>query len=206
MDLRQKALGNRRYRNGFEVTLQPDQLTLPLRWRQPKLIFVNSMSDLFHEAVSEDYIRRVFDVMMRADWHVFQILTKRSERLAELASNLPWPGNVWMGVSVEDSRVMHRIADLQNVPAAVRFLSLEPLIGPLSEISLNGVHWVIVGGESGPRARPLKKEWVSSILRQCRSAGVPFFFKQWGGIRKDLTGRTLNGRIYGEMPAVLAAA
>ncbi|HKZ85817.1 MAG TPA: phage Gp37/Gp68 family protein [Anaerolineae bacterium] len=206
MTKRLTAMGSDRYRNGFRVTLHPDSLDEPRKWKKGRVVFVNSMSDLFHDDIPLSYIQRVFSTMRDCPHHTFQVLTKRSERLAELASNLPWPGNVWMGVSVEDSRVMHRIADLQNVPAAVRFLSLEPLIGPLSEISLNGVHWVIVGGESGPRARPLKKEWVSSILRQCRSAGVPFFFKQWGGIRKDLTGRTLNGRIYGEMPAVLAAA
>ena len=206
MTKRLTAMGSDRYRNGFRVTLHPDSLDAPRKWKQGRVVFVNSMSDLFHDDIPLSYIQRVFTTMRDCPHHTFQILTKRSERLAELATRLPWPENVWMGVSVEDSRVIHRIADLQSVPAAVRFLSLEPLIGPLNDISLNGIHWVIVGGESGPRARPMKKEWASSILRQCRAAGVPFFFKQWGGVRKDLTGRTLNGRIYDEMPDVLAAA
>ena len=206
MTKRLTAMGSDRYRNGFRVTLHPDSLDAPRKWKQGRVVFVNSMSDLFHDDIPLSYIQRVFTTMRDCPHHTFQILTKRSERLAELAARLPWPENVWMGVSVEDSRVIHRIADLQSVPAAVRFLSLEPLIGPLNDISLNGIHWVIVGGESGPRARPMKKEWASSILRQCRAAGVPFFFKQWGGVRKDLTGRTLNGRIYDEMPDVLAAA
>ncbi len=198
--LRLKAMGNRRYRNGFEVTLQPDQLTLPLRWRQPKLIFVNSMSDLFHEAVSEDYIRRVFDVMMRADWHVFQILTKRSGRLAKLAANLPWPRNVWQGVSVESARYTWRIAHLRKVPAATRFLSVEPLLGPIPNLPLEGVHWVIVGGESGGGRREMAPEWVREIRDQCLAAEVPFFFKQWGGRTPKSRGRILDGRTWEEMP------
>lgn len=206
MTKRLTAMGSDRYRNGFRVTLHPDSLDAPRRWKQARLVFVNSMSDLFHDDIPLSYIQRVFSTMRDCPHHTFQILTKRSERLAELAPSLPWPGNVWMGVSVEDSRVTHRISELQNVPAAVRFLSLEPLIGPLDNICLNGIHWVIVGGESGPRARPMRKEWVSTILHQCRSARVPFFFKQWGGVRKDLTGRTLNGRTYDEMPAGLVAA
>lgn len=206
MTKRLTAMGSDRYRNGFRVTLHPDSLDAPRRWKQARLVFVNSMSDLFHDDIPLSYIQRVFSTMHDCPHHTFQILTKRSERLAELAPSLPWPANVWMGVSVEDSRVTHRISDLQNVPATVRFLSLEPLIGPLDNISLNGIHWVIVGGESGPRARPMRKEWVSTILHQCRSARVPFFFKQWGGVRKDLTGRTLNGRTYDEMPAGLVAA
>jgi len=206
MTKRLTAMGSDRYRNGFRVTLHPDSLDAPRKWKQGRVVFVNSMSDLFHNDIPLPYIQRVFDTMRDCSHHTFQVLTKRSERLAELSSSLPWPDNVWMGVSVEDSRVMHRVADLQKVPSTLRFLSLEPLIGPLDDIPLKGIHWVIVGGESGPRARPMKKEWVSSILRQCRSARVPFFFKQWGGIRKDLTGRTLNGRIYDEMPGGLAAA
>lgn len=206
MTKRLTAMGSDRYRNGFRVTLHPDSLDAPRKWKQGRVVFVNSMSDLFHDDIPLSYIQRVFDTMRDCPHHTFQVLTKRSERLTELASRLPWPENVWIGVSVEDSRVIHRIADLQLVPAAVRFLSLEPLIGPLNDIPLNGIHWVIVGGESGPRARPMKKEWARSILRQCRTAGVPFFFKQWGGVRKDLTGRTLNGRIYDEMPIGLAMA
>ena len=201
MAKRLTAMGSDRYRNGFRVTLHPDLLEVPLKWRQARVVFVNSMSDLFHEEVPETYIASVFETMRKAPQHTFQILTKRGERLAELAARLPWPENVWMGVSVEDSRVVDRIGFLQQVPAAVRFLSLEPLIGPLEALPLAGIDWAIVGGESGPRARPMKREWVTSILRQCRTAGVAFFFKQWGGTRKDLTGRRLNGRHYNEMPA-----
>ncbi|TMH94398.1 MAG: phage Gp37/Gp68 family protein [Betaproteobacteria bacterium] len=206
MARRLEAMGSDRYRNGFNVTLHPDLLDVPRRWRQARIVFVNSMSDLFHDDIPLAYIQRVFATMRDCPHHTFQVLTKRSERLAELAPQLPWPRNVWMGVSVEDARVIHRVADLQSVPAAVRFLSLEPLIGPLDALPLEGIHWTIVGGESGPRARPLRKEWVTSIFRQCRAARVPFFFKQWGGVRKDLTGRELNGRIYNEMPGTLQPA
>jgi len=206
MAKRLTAMGSGRYRNGFEVTLHPDLIGVPLKWRQPRVVFVNSMSDLFHEDVPESFIRQVFDTMVAAKQHTFQILTKRAERLAALAPRLPWPENVWMGVSVEDSRVVDRIGFLQQVPAAVRFLSLEPLIGPLDDLPLARIQWAIVGGESGPRARPMKREWVTSILHQCRDAGVAFFFKQWGGTRKDLTGRKLNGRHYEEMPEARRAA
>jgi protein gp37 len=206
MARRLEAMGSARYRNGFKVTLHPDLLDVPRRWRQARIVFVNSMSDLFHDGVPLAYIQRVFATMRDCPHHTFQVLTKRSERLARLAPELPWPRNIWMGVSVEDARVLHRVADLQSVPAAVRFLSLEPLIGPLDELPLKGIHWVIVGGESGPKARPLQKDWVTSIFRQCRAARVPFFFKQWGGVRKDLTGRALNGRIYDEMPGALQPA
>jgi protein gp37 len=200
MAKRLQAMGVERYQNGFKVTLHPDLLNVPLKWRQPRLIFVNSMSDLFHEAVPLEFIQSVFDTMRRCPQHTFQILTKRSSRLSELSGALHWAPNIWMGVSVEDSRVIHRISDLCTVPAHVRFLSCEPLIGPLISLPLTGVHWVIVGGESGPKARPMHKEWVDSILEQCRNASIPFFFKQWGGTRKDLTGRELNGRTYDEMP------
>jgi len=206
MARRLEAMGSDRYRNGFNVTLHPDLLDVPRRWRQARIVFVNSMSDLFHDDIPLAYIQRVFATMRDCPHHTFQVLTKRSERLAKLAPQLPWPNNVWMGVSVEDARVIHRVADLQSVPAAVRFLSLEPLIEPLDALPLEGIHWAIVGGESGPRARPLRKEWVTSIFRQCRAARVPFFFKQWGGVRKDLTGRELNGRIYNEMPGTLQPA
>ena len=206
MARRLEAMGSDRYRNGFNVTLHPDLLDVPRRWRQARIVFVNSMSDLFHDDIPLAYIQRVFATMRDCPHHTFQVLTKRSERLAKQAPQLPWPNNVWMGVSVEDARVIHRVADLQSVPAAVRFLSLEPLIGPLDALPLEGIHWAIVGGESGPRARPLRKEWVTSIFRQCRAARVPFFFKQWGGVRKDLTGRELNGRIYNEMPGTLQPA
>ncbi len=206
MAKRLEAMGSDRYRNGFQVTLHPDLLDVPRRWRQPRVVFVNSMSDLFHDDIPPAYIERVFATMRDCPHHTFQVLTKRSERLAELAPELPWPENVWMGVSVESARVLNRVRDLQRVPAAVRFLSLEPLIGPLDALPLDGIHWAIVGGESGPKARPMRKDWVTSIFRQCRAARVPFFFKQWGGVRKDLTGRELNGRIYSEMPRVLQPA
>ncbi|OGA40653.1 MAG: hypothetical protein A3G24_19435 [Betaproteobacteria bacterium RIFCSPLOWO2_12_FULL_62_13] len=206
MAKRLTAMGAERYRNGFSVTLHPDLVDIPRGWRLPRVVFVNSMSDLFHDDIPLAYIQRVFATMRDCPRHTFQVLTKRSERLAELAPHLPWPENVWMGVSVEDARVLHRVADLQSVPAKVRFLSLEPLIGPLESLSLEGIHWVIVGGESGPQARPMRKEWVKDIYRQCRAAKVPFFFKQWGGTRKDLTGRELNGRTYSEMPVVAQTA
>jgi protein gp37 len=164
------------------------------------MIFVNSMSDLFHSGVPLEFIQRVFTTMRDCTQHTFQILTKRSDRLKHLAGEIDWPSNVWMGVSVEDSRVLSRIDDLRNVPASIRFLSCEPLIGSLAEIDLTDIHWVIVGGESGPFARPMKTEWVREIFRACRKADVPFFFKQWGGVRKHVTGRKLNGKTYDEMP------
>lgn len=200
MAKRLTAMGVQRYHNGFEVTLHPDLVDVPRTWRQPRVVFVNSMSDLFHADIPLAYIQRVFTTMQDCTHHTFQVLTKRAERLAEFAPYLPWPKNVWMGVSVESARVLHRVNALQSVQAKVRFLSLEPLIGPLEDIPLKGIHWVIVGGESGPKARPMREEWALSVLRQCRSAKVPFFFKQWGGVRKDLTGRQINGRTYDEMP------
>ena len=206
MAKRLTAMGADRYRNGFSVTLHPDLVDVPRSWRQPRVVFVNSMSDLFHDEIPLAYIQRVFATMRDCPHHTFQILTKRSERLVELASHLDWPSNVWMGVSVEDERVLDRVSHLQSVPAKTRFLSLEPLIGPLNALPLEGIHWAIVGGESGPAARPLRKEWVTAILRQCRRAKVPFFFKQWGGVRKDLTGRELNGRTYSDMPNIAQAA
>lgn len=195
MAKRLQAMGMERYRNGFGVTLQEDALDMPMRWRQPRLIFVNSMSDLFHVDVPQEFIRRVFAVMERCPQHTFQVLTKRSARLRELAEHLPWPENVWMGVSVENEEVVQRVRDLRQVPASVRFLSVEPLIGPLE-----GIHRVIVGGGSGPKARPMRREWVDSILTQCEAARVHFCFKQWGGVRKDRTGRVLNERTYDAMP------
>lgn len=197
-------MGNHRYRNGFAITLQPDQLTLPLRWRQPRRIFVNSMSDLFHDAVPEDYIQRVFKIMMRADWHVFQILTKRSERLAKLAPRLPWPSHVWQGVSVESARYTWRIKHLQQVPAAVRFLSVEPLLGSIPKLSLHGIHWVIVGGESGGGRRAMEAEWVREIRDQCLAAEIPFFFKQWGGRTPKSNGRALDGRTWEDVPSFVS--
>jgi len=198
--IRLQNMGVQRYQNGFTVTLHEDAVALPIKWKYPRIIFVNSMSDLFHENIPFEFITQVFGTMERCPQHIFQILTKRSNRLRDLASKLPWPTNVWMGVSVEDKEVLDRIYDLQQVRAHIRFLSCEPLIGALDTIPLVGINWVIVGGESGPKARPMKKEWVLSILQQCREADVPFFFKQWGGVRKDLTGRKLNGRTYDEIP------
>jgi protein gp37 len=197
---RLQAMGNPRYRNGFGLTLHVDQLTLPLRWRDPRRIFVNSMSDLFHEGVPEAFIRRVFDVMEQAHWHVFQVLTKRARRLAELSTRLPWPANVWQGVSVENVRYTSRVVELVKVPAVVRFLSVEPLLGPITPLPLDGVDWVIVGGESGPRHRPIQIEWVRAIRDQCDRAGVAFFFKQWGGRTPKTGGRLLDGREWSEMP------
>jgi protein gp37 len=203
--MRLQAMGNQRYRNGFDLTLHDDVVDLPKSWRIPRMIFVNSMSDLFHPDVPLEFIQRVFATMRECSRHTFQILTKRSERLRSVAAQIDWPPNVWMGVSVEDSRVLARIDDLRKVPAAVRFLSCEPLIGSLARIDLTDIHWVIVGGESGPYSRPMQTEWVREIFRACRRADVPFFFKQWGGVRKHITGRRLNGKTYDEMPERVAA-
>jgi len=199
---RLKAMGNARYANEFHVTLHEDLVDVPRRMRRPRVIFVNSMSDLFHEKIPIRFIKRVFRTMQSCPQHTFQVLTKRSDRLRELAVRLPWPSNVWMGVSVENDRVLHRITDLQSVPARVRFLSCEPLIGPLDDLPLDGIDWVIVGGESGPHARPMHRSSVESIRRQCERAAVTFFFKQWGGVRKHLAGRQLNGRTYDAMPTL----
>lgn len=194
------AMRTQRYSRGFEVTLHDDLVRLPLQLRHPRVIFVNSMSDLFHEDVPTVFIERIFDTMAACPQHVFQVLTKRSRRLRMLAKSLPWPDNVWMGVTVENKDVQDRVADLQTVPAKVRFLSLEPLLGPIDNLPLIGVSWAIVGGESGPGARPMSRTWVEAIRGQCRSAGVAFFFKQWGGVQKHRAGRMLNGRTYDEMP------
>jgi len=189
-----------RYSDGFNLKLQHDVVTEPLSWKKPRLVFVNSMSDLFHDEVPLSYLKRVFEVMTEAHWHVFQVLTKRSERLEETAELLPWPPNVWMGVSVENEDYSYRIDHLKRVPAAVRFLSIEPLLGPINNLSLTCIDWVIVGGESGPFARFVDPNWVRGIRDECISAGVPFFFKQWGGTRKSTTGRTLDGRTWDELP------
>ncbi|TFW10426.1 phage Gp37/Gp68 family protein [Oxalobacteraceae bacterium OM1] len=194
------AMGAARYANGFTPTLHHDLIDLPRTWKKPRTVFVNSMSDLFQEAVPTDFIRRVFDTMAACRQHTFQVLTKRSERLAEIAHLLPWTENIWMGVSVEDSRVLQRVHDLAATPAKVKFLSCEPLIGPLNDLPLLDIDWVIVGGESGPGAREMKEKWVRAIQRQCERYNVSFFFKQWGGVRKDMTGRLLDGRTYDEMP------
>lgn len=194
------AMGQERYRNGFEVTLQPDVVELPLHWKRPRMIFVNSMSDLFHKDVPTQFIADCFAVMQRSSQHTFQVLTKRPERAAELAPSLPWPNNVWMGTTVESADYVHRIRSLAQIPAAVRFLSLEPLLGPLPRLPLKGIHWVIVGGESGPGARPIEPNWVLQIRNQCIERDVPFFFKQWGGVQKSRAGRELEGQVWAEMP------
>lgn len=197
---RLQAMGQPNYRNGFRLTPQPTMMELPLTWKKSQTIFVNSMSDLFHDDVPAEYIKRVFDVMARAHWHRFQILTKRAERLAALAPALSWTPNIWMGVSVENADYLWRIDRLRGTAAAVKFLSLEPLLGPMSALDLRGIHWVIVGGESGFRARPMNEAWVLEIRQQCHRARVPFFFKQWGGVNKKKTGRLLHGRTWDEMP------
>ena len=200
MARRLQAMGQPNYVNGFTLTLHEEALELPLRWKKPQTIFVNSMSDMFHVKVPRQFILKAFDVMQRAYWHRFQVLTKRAERLAILSEQLPWADNIWMGVSVESEQQVHRIENLRETKAAVKFLSLEPLIGPLDHLRLDGIDWVIVGGESGPGARPMNAEWVVSIRDQCVSADVPFFFKQWGGVRKKQFGRTLEGRTWDQMP------
>lgn len=200
MAKRLQAMRQQRYRNGFSVTLQPLALEEPYRWRQPRLVFVNSMSDLFHEEIPLEYIQKVFMVMNTCPQHQFQILTKRSQRLKELHPRLPWTKNIWMGVSVENQDYTFRAEDLRSVPASIRFLSLEPLLGPINRLDLNGIDWVIVGGESGPHARPMKEEWVKRLRDVCLQKGVAFFFKQWGGVWKKRTGRILDGREWNDLP------
>jgi protein gp37 len=203
MAFRLQAMGNAKYRNGFEVTLHDDALLAPLTWKKPRMIFVNSMSDLFHEDVPTDFILRTIEVMRQAHWHQFQVLTKRSERILEIDAIADWPENVWLGVSVESDKYRFRIDNLRKTRAAVRFLSLEPLLGPLNHLNLDGIHWVIVGGESGPGARPLRLEWVTDLRDQCRDARIPFFFKQWGGVNKKRTGRELEGKTWDELPRLV---
>lgn len=200
MALRLRAAGSPNYANGFKVTLHPHALEIPLRWKQPRTIFVNSMSDLFHKDVPFDFISKVFDVMCRAFHHRFQILTKRSSRLLKLSSRLTWPKNVWMGVTAENSDCTFRIDDLRKTGAAIKFISFEPLLDSIANINLEGINWVIVGGESGPKARPMESKWVTNIRDQCLSADVSFFFKQWGGKNKKKTGRLLGGRTWDETP------
>ena len=202
MAKRLQAMGQPNYRRGFRVTWHQHVLNRPLHWKQPRRVFVNSMSDLFHEAVPEDFIIAVFEVMKKAHWHRFQVLTKRSERLMKLAHRLEWPENIWMGVTVENKIAKHRIASLRAVPAAVRFLSVEPLLESLGHLNLAGIHWIIVGGESGPGARPMERTWVEGIKDQCDAAGIPFFFKQWGGVNKKKAGRMFDGQLWDDMPAV----
>jgi protein gp37 len=204
MARRLQFMGSERYSNGFRLTMHEDLIELPKQWRQPRLIFVNSMSDLFHNSVPLSFIQRVFATMQECSYHQFQILTKRAERLVEVSPSLTWPKNIWMGVSVENETFAYRSALLRKVPAKVRFLSVEPLLGPIPKLPLRGIHWVIVGGESGPGARPMDPRWVDEIHAQCIRSGVPFFFKQWGGVQKHRTGRELYGRTFDEMPRIMA--
>lgn len=200
MAKRLHAMGVENYRNGFKVTMHEHALDIPLKWKKPSVIFVNSMSDLFHPDVPVDFILKVFDVMNKAHWHEYQVLTKRPERVLELDKILPWGPNIWMGTSVENQKYTFRIDELRQTSAKLKFLSLEPLLGPLENLNLKKIDWVIAGGESGFNPRPMKEEWVISIRDQCRSQGVAFFFKQWGGRNKKEAGRTLQGRTWNEMP------
>lgn len=194
-----RVSGGRAKWNG-KIVLDEKALDIPLKWKNPKIIFVNSMSDLFHEKVPLEFIQRVFSVMQRARQHTFQILTKRADRLADVADRLSWPNNVWMGVSVESDAYTDRIDHLRSTPAYIKFLSLEPLLGPLDNLNLGGIDWAIAGGESGPAARPMDPDWVRSIRDQCITNGVAFHFKQWGGVQKKQTGRVLDGRTWDELP------
>ncbi len=205
MAKRLQAMGQARYKDGFRLKLHHDLIKEPLKWKKSRIVFVNSMSDLFHEDIPFSFIQEIFSTIENSPHHIFQILTKRSKRLLELSTSLFWPENLWMGVSVEDESVVYRVEDLSSVPSQVRFISCEPLIGPLERLPLDNINWVILGGESGPGARPMERQWVNSILQQCRKKKVPFFFKQWGGTRKKAAGRSLNGRTYNELPVLEAA-
>jgi protein gp37 len=211
---RLKAMGQPKYQNdgdlrtsgpGFALTVHPDALNIPRAWSSPRTIFVNSMSDLFHQDVPESYIRQVFEVIADTPQHQYQVLTKRSKRLAQIGLHLDWPSNLWMGVSVESSKYRFRLDHLRQVDAAVRFVSAEPLLGPMPSLDLDGIHWLIAGGESGPRSRPIDEAWVTDLRDQCESGEVPFFFKQWGGRTPKAGGRELEGVTYDEMPKLVAA-
>jgi protein gp37 len=203
MAMRLKAMGTPKYINGFEVTLHEECLSEPYSWKKPKVIFVNSMSDLFHEDIPFEFIEKVFKVMNENPQHIFQVLTKRAELLLEYSPNLNWTSNIWMGVSVEDFKAKRRIDYLRQTGAAIKFLSCEPLISDLGKIDLENINWVIVGGESGPKSRLIKEDWVLDIYSQCKSADIPFFFKQWGGVNKKKNGKKLQGEIYHEMPEII---
>ncbi len=200
MAKRLQAMGQPNYRNGFNLTLHPHVVDLPLRWKKPQMIFVNSMSDLFHEEVPLDFIKKIFSTMNLATQHTFQVLTKRAHRLSDLSALLPWAENIWMGVTVESANYKQRIECLQQTDAFIKFLSLEPLLEDIGQLDLKGIDWVIVGGESGPKARPIKTSWIRNIKRQCEEQKIPFFFKQWGGINKKKSGRLLDGQTWDEMP------
>jgi protein gp37 len=200
MAKRLQAMGKPAYQNGFQVTIHEELFEYPIKLKSPRLIFVNSMSDLFHERVPDDIILRLFDVMNRATWHTFQVLTKRAERLSQISPSIQWTDNIWAGVSVENADYLHRIDCLRSTGAKTKFLSIEPLLGPLPQLDLTNINWVIVGGESGPKARLMKGEWVINIHNQCKEADVAFFFKQWGGVNKNRNGRLLEGQTWDEMP------
>ena len=206
MAKRLQAMGQPNYANGFKLAMHEHALELPLQWKKPQTIFVNSMSDLFLKDVPVEFIKRVFDVMGKAQQHTFQVLTKRADRLHALSAELPWMPNIWMGVTVENNEYTHRIDHLRQTGAYLKFLSIEPLLGPISHLDLAGIDWVIVGGESGPGARPMRPEWVMDIRNQCRKADVPFFFKQWGGVRKNKAVRELEGITWDEMPVMHGTA
>lgn len=205
MAYRLRAMGQVRYKDGFKVALHPDALDEPYRWKKSRIVFVNSMSDLFHKDIPTAFIQRVFTAMNENPQHTFQILTKRSKRLYELSSVLNWSDNIWMGVTVENNDTIDRIDDLRLIPAGTRFLSMEPLLGPVPDLNLEGINWVIVGGESGPGARPVYIDWVREIRDRCIDWGVPFFFKQWGGVNKKKNGRLLDERTWDEMPELVVA-
>jgi len=200
MSRRLHAMGVAKYRDNFKLAIHPETLEIPYTWKKPKVVFVNSMSDLFHKDVPLSYIKKVFKVMNETPQHTYQILTKRGDLLLKYDKHLKWSPNIWMGVSVEDTRVLDRIDYLRETGAKVKFLSLEPLLSAIPNLNLKKINWVIVGGESGPKSRPMKKDWVIDIKKQCNKAKVSFFFKQWGGVRKSLTGRVLDGNTYDEMP------
>jgi protein gp37 len=202
MTRRLQAMGIDKYKDGFEIRTHDDALDIPYSWKKPKVVFVNSMSDLFHKDVPLDFIKRVFEVMNNTPQHTYQVLTKRADRLFEIHHHLNWTGNIWMGVSVENNKVKDRIDFLRETDAKVKFLSCEPLIGPLTNLNLDGIHWVIVGGESGRKARPMNESWVWDIKQQCEDQNTAFFFKQWGGTNKKKTGRLLGGNTYNNMPAL----
>ncbi len=203
MAKRLQAMGIKRYKNGFDVTLQKDILDAPLHWKKPRMVFVNSMGDLFHEDVPLDYVKQVFSIMERTPQHIYQVLTKRSTRMLKLSRNLPWPSNVWLGVTIESGKYAYRADNLIKTDATTKFLSIEPMIGAIEGLDLSGIDWVIVGGESGPQARAIRKEWALAIRDNCIAAKVPFFFKQWGGTNKKKAGRLLEGKIWNEFPVLL---
>ena len=204
MAIRLQAMGTRGYENGFEVTLHPHALDKPLKMKKPQVIFVNSMSDIFHDKISDEYIIKIFETMNKAHWHTFQVLTKRPKRLEKIANKLKWTNNIWMGVTVEANEYVDRVNYLRNCPANIKFLSIEPLIDSVDKLDYTGIDWVIVGGESGYGARVLQKEWVIDVRDKCLTLNIPFFFKQWGGVNKKKAGRLLDGTIYDDMPKLFS--